>query len=176
MNEIWKDIEGYEGLYQASNLGRVKRLKSLNIKGTILKSINQNGRLLSTKADKDGFVRIKLCKEGKEKSFQLNTLLYRMFDEQEISSEIRKPKHLRTDKDKTKKVKKIQAKKEVHMLSLDGEYLRKFNTLLEACAYLIENNHTEAKHPKSMQAYMSKCMKAGLSYRGFYWKIVRRVA
>lgn len=26
MNEIWKDIEGYNGLYQISNLGRVKSL------------------------------------------------------------------------------------------------------------------------------------------------------
>lgn len=27
MQEIWKDIEGYEGCYQVSNLGRVKSLK-----------------------------------------------------------------------------------------------------------------------------------------------------
>ena len=27
--EIWKDIQGYEGLYQISNLGRVKALKEL---------------------------------------------------------------------------------------------------------------------------------------------------
>ena len=26
-NEIWKDIPNYEGLYQASNLGRIKSLK-----------------------------------------------------------------------------------------------------------------------------------------------------
>ena len=26
MDEIWKDIEGYEGMYQVSNLGRVKSL------------------------------------------------------------------------------------------------------------------------------------------------------
>lgn len=26
MSEIWKDVPGYEGLYQVSNLGRVKRL------------------------------------------------------------------------------------------------------------------------------------------------------
>ena len=26
MNEIWKQIEGYEGLYEVSNLGKVKRL------------------------------------------------------------------------------------------------------------------------------------------------------
>ena len=31
MKEIWKDINGYEGLYQVSNLGRVK---SLNYKRT----------------------------------------------------------------------------------------------------------------------------------------------
>lgn len=29
MEEIWKDIEEYEGLYQVSNLGRIKRLKGI---------------------------------------------------------------------------------------------------------------------------------------------------
>ena len=28
MDEIWKDIEGYEGMYQVSNLGRVKSLSN----------------------------------------------------------------------------------------------------------------------------------------------------
>lgn len=27
MKEIWKDIKGYEGLYQVSNLGNVRRIK-----------------------------------------------------------------------------------------------------------------------------------------------------
>lgn len=30
--EIWKDIEGYEGLYQVSNWGRVRNAKTLDIK------------------------------------------------------------------------------------------------------------------------------------------------
>ena len=29
MKEIWKDIKGYEGLYQISNLGKVKNIKRL---------------------------------------------------------------------------------------------------------------------------------------------------
>ena len=29
MEEIWKDIEGYEGIYQVSNLGRVRSLDRL---------------------------------------------------------------------------------------------------------------------------------------------------
>ena len=33
-NEVWKDIEGYEGLYQVSNLGNVKSLDAIiNCKG-----------------------------------------------------------------------------------------------------------------------------------------------
>ena len=43
IKEIWKDIEGYENLYQVSNLGRVK---SLNYKRTgkekILKQSKRN--------------------------------------------------------------------------------------------------------------------------------------
>ena len=29
MKEIWKDIKDFEGLYQVSNLGKVKRIKSI---------------------------------------------------------------------------------------------------------------------------------------------------
>ena len=40
MTEIWKDIQGYEGLYQVSNLGRVKILLSTyynhKIKSTVV--------------------------------------------------------------------------------------------------------------------------------------------
>lgn len=53
--EIWKDIPDYEGLYQVSNLGRVKGL----IRGKILKqSILTNG-YLNVWLSKDGRVKIK---------------------------------------------------------------------------------------------------------------------
>ena len=33
MKEIWKDVIGYEGLYQVSNYGRIKSLKrTINLK------------------------------------------------------------------------------------------------------------------------------------------------
>lgn len=55
MDEIWKDVPGYEGEYQASNLGRVRSLERLvrcnsgyrTVKGKILKQHirNQGGHL-----------------------------------------------------------------------------------------------------------------------------------
>lgn len=39
MEEIWKDIEGYEGLYQVSNMGRVRSLR----KNIILRQSITNG-------------------------------------------------------------------------------------------------------------------------------------
>ena len=50
--EIWKDVKGYEGFYQVSNLGNVKRLESYTrhksgskkiVRERILKLANCNG-------------------------------------------------------------------------------------------------------------------------------------
>ena len=49
MNEIWKDIEGYNGLYQISNLGRVK---SLGRRG---KGCSLEDRILKPMINKDGY-------------------------------------------------------------------------------------------------------------------------
>ena len=40
--EIWKDIKGYEGLYQISNCGRLKSFKKIS-SGYIMSNKNQNG-------------------------------------------------------------------------------------------------------------------------------------
>ena len=47
MKEIWKDIPEYEGLYQVSNLGRIKSLDRI-IKSGISNSgyIKINGKIL----------------------------------------------------------------------------------------------------------------------------------
>lgn len=42
MEEIWKDIPGYEGYYQVSNFGRLKSFKK-NPNGVIMKNTNKKG-------------------------------------------------------------------------------------------------------------------------------------
>ena len=52
MKEVWKDIEGYEGRYQVSNLGRVKRVTT----GRILKSGKHTCGYLIVRLSKNGIV------------------------------------------------------------------------------------------------------------------------
>lgn len=54
--EIWKDVEGYEGLYQVSNEGNVRSLK----KGIILKAANVNNGYLAVQLWDNGIPKMKL--------------------------------------------------------------------------------------------------------------------
>lgn len=60
--EIWKDIPGYEGLYQASNLGRFRSLPRKGTKGGIMKCWTRR----STKCRKAAeYLRVPLTKNHK---------------------------------------------------------------------------------------------------------------
>ena len=49
MEEIWKDIKGYEGLYQVSNLGNVKSLPKIRNTGLLnAKSYKSKEKILKT--------------------------------------------------------------------------------------------------------------------------------
>lgn len=57
--EIWKEIEGYEGLYEVSNLGRVRSLgRFCRQKGNSLQS--KRARILTQEIDKKGYCRVRL--------------------------------------------------------------------------------------------------------------------
>lgn len=65
--EIWKDIAGYEGLYQVSNWGRVKSLWFSKEK--ILKGGRNN----------KGYLSVLLCKDGKIKRHLIHRLVAEAF-------------------------------------------------------------------------------------------------
>jgi hypothetical protein len=76
MKEVWKDIKGYEGLYQVSNYGRIKSLSRL-IK-------NSNNRITKEKIrkqvyDKDNYLTISLSKNGKISTFKVHRLVAQAF-------------------------------------------------------------------------------------------------
>ena len=83
MKEIWKDIKGYEGLYQVSNLGRVKRVAT----NRILKQAKHHG----------GYMLVRLSKNGKPHTCTVHRLAAQAF----IPNPENKPQVNHIDEDKT---------------------------------------------------------------------------
>lgn len=67
--EIWKDIDGYEGLYQVSNLGRVKSLPK-NGRASVIRKFS---------FDKDGYYKLFLWKDGVPKCKKVHRLVAEHF-------------------------------------------------------------------------------------------------
>ncbi len=78
MEEIWKDIPEYEGLYQVSNLGRVKSLPKewISGNGTIRR---HNGKILKAGSNSGGYLMVNLCKNSKCKQFWIHQLVAVIF-------------------------------------------------------------------------------------------------
>lgn len=86
MVEIWKDIEGYIGLYQVSSLGRVRSLPR-----EIRNSRNENmmstikGRILSPSDNGGGYLHVGLCKNGTIKYHTIHRLVAKAFIPNELN-------------------------------------------------------------------------------------------
>lgn len=68
--EIWKDIPGYEGVYQASNSGYVKRVKSAKYK---------TGHVLSPAKNKSGYCTVSLYRDKEKRSRLVHSLVMAAF-------------------------------------------------------------------------------------------------
>lgn len=77
--EIWKDVVGYEGLYQVSNMGNVKSLdRWVNSKGNGERFLE--GQPITTELNKFGYWRTRLRKNGeRQKVFQTHRLVAMAF-------------------------------------------------------------------------------------------------
>lgn len=72
--EIWKDIEGFEGLYQVSNLGRVKSLERVLNHGHSWKE-----KILKPQKHTGGYLFVNLCKDGEIKRGLIHRLVASAF-------------------------------------------------------------------------------------------------
>ena len=91
MKEVWKDIMGYEGLYQVSNLGRIKSLgNNKNKKEKIIKIWN----------DRNSYLNVVLHKKGVRK----RCLVHRLVAETFISNPENKPEVNHKDCNRTNNI------------------------------------------------------------------------
>lgn len=76
-NEIWKDIKGFEGLYQASNLGRIKSLERIDALGRRVKE-----KILKPWITHKGYYQVHLHKNSIEKKYLVHRLVWIAFNGQ----------------------------------------------------------------------------------------------
>lgn len=174
MEEIWKDIEGYEGLYQVSNMGRVKSVR----KNIILKN----------KIESNGYERVHLYKNKGYKHFLIHRLVANAFipntdnlpqvnhkDENKANNRvdnlewcipkynynygtinIRRSQKQLNDKNKSKKV--LQFKP-------DGTFVKEWKSIMDVQRNLGFDN-----------ANISKCCRGKYAYAyGYIWKYKKEI-
>lgn len=86
--EIWKDVVGYEGMYEVSNKGRVRSLDRKDIRGRRVK-----GKYLKYKKTSRGYLSLQLC--GKD------CLIHRLVAKAFIPNPENKPQVNHIDGDKS---------------------------------------------------------------------------
>ena len=138
MIDIWKSVIGYEGFYEVSNTGQVRRV---------------NGKILKPKKEKSGYIRYHLSKNGESKSILAHRIVAFAF--------IENPNNYKTinhkDEDKTNNnssnlewcdmsyqnkygkgaVNRNKAKeKPVLQYSKSGEFIKRFDSVKKAAIEL----------------------------------------
>ena len=66
-NEQWRDIDGYDGMYQVSDLGRVRSLKFGKV------------RVLRARKNRKGYLRLDLSRDGNRKNASVHRLVAHAF-------------------------------------------------------------------------------------------------
>ena len=92
MNEIWKDIPGFEGLYQVSNLGRVKSLpkKTWNGRGYYVST----EKILKPNTLAKGYYQVELKRDSQRCCLQVHRLVAITFIQNPNPSEYNQVNHL----------------------------------------------------------------------------------
>lgn len=161
MVEKWKDIAGYEGYYQVSNIGRVRSLDRVVVKSNGVK-LTLKGQILSAKSDYHGYLRVNLSKSGKVKLKKVHRLVAEAFlpnpdnlpeinHKNEIKTDNRVDNlewcsHLYNTNYGTRNHRlALQKAKPVIQLTLEGEFVNIFESIRDAERKLHINNTSIVK-------------------------------
>jgi hypothetical protein len=73
LNEIWKDLIGFEGFYKISNLGRIKSIdRYVNSSLKNQKSVLRIGKILKLSLDRYGYLKVNIRKNNIKKNITIH--------------------------------------------------------------------------------------------------------
>ena len=173
--EEWRDIKGYEGLYQVSNMGRVKSLERTFV-DKIGRERTFRGRILKQKTESNGYLRIALHEDsGKVKRFYIHRLVCEAFhenpenkpcvnhiDENKSNNEASNLEWCTYKENNNHGTRTARTSKPVGQYTLDGKLIKIWQSTIEVERLLgfANSNISEAARGKRKTAY------------GYVWKYI----
>ena len=175
MQEIWKDIKGYEGHYQVSNLGMVKSLKRKKWNGYGYQILKE--KILKQHKDTNGYMYLNLSINGNVKKAKVHRLIAIHFIKNDNNKkEVNHKNGIKTDNRLenlewvTHKENSLHARdnnllkglKPIYMIDKNtNKTIMEFKSLTDACRFL---------NTKSI-GNISKCCNGELNTsHGYKWK------
>lgn len=96
MEEIWKDIEGYEGVYEISTYGRLRSYtRAINNHSGFTKEIK--GKYIKGRLDKNGYVLVNLSLNSIRKTYKLHRIVLSTFKPLEDTLQVNHINGIKTD-------------------------------------------------------------------------------
>lgn len=180
--EIWKDIEGYEGLYQVSNEGRVKSLqREIVYKDGRKKALEE--KILHNFLSDLGYYHVMLSKNGVPKRYKVHRLVAKAFIANPnnlpvINHKDENPKNnvvenlewctqgynvrygTMIERGRQTQFNREDLSKEVEQYTLNGDLVKTFKSASEV----------ERKNPQFKTSSISRCCRNNKVYKGYIWK------
>lgn len=130
--EIWKDVDGYDGTYKVSNMGRVKSVRYIDSAESVKE------KTLSSPNNQNGYPSVSLCKYGRIKTFVVHRLVALAF----VPNPLNKPHVKHKDGDRMnpkaqnlewciKDGNHVKCRKVIQK-DLSGKHIKVWNSLKEA--------------------------------------------
>lgn len=170
--EIWKDVPGYEGLYQVSNMGNIKSLSHYarnNKKGGLRLT---EGRILSQYKMPNGYMQVQFSKnEGREKVYVHRIVAMAFLSNENGFSDVN---HIDGNKENNS-VDNLEwcshRSNQIHMIQ--NRMTKKAIPVLCVESGEVYNSMTEAEKKKGVDRhFIKKACESGNVYKGYHWRYV----
>lgn len=184
MKEIWKDVEGYEGLYQVSDLGRIKSLGNNKLR---------KERILKQQKNTKKYYKVTLSKNATNKQMLISRLVAMAFiPNPENKRTVNHKKGIITDNRASQLEWMTYSENHIHAFRVLG---RKWNSIViekinESKIRVVKTDqygHILKIYPSTQsvkkdgydQGYISKACNSIMSVKnpnkayGFYWKFAK---